>query len=333
MKIEQVVRDKSVLFITTHRIDYIRNTQEIELLRHNAKSVKLLYTNADNHCIGAAKIFLTLLFSSLKNYDVVLVSYMCQLVVPLFNWKFRKKVLIVDFFISLYDALVFDRQKFRDRSLAAKFCHMLDNASVKNADLIIADTKAHATYFKNEFKIADDCMEVLYLQADSSIYYPKKIKKLDVWKEQFLVVYFGTVIPLQGFEIVLEAVERLKHEKGIHFLIIGPVTKLYEKSVTDNATYIDWVPQEKLAEYIAMSDLCLAGHFNNKIMKAQRTIPGKAYIYESMGKPMILGDSTANHELFAEDEYHQFVTLGDGNALAEKILEMRHSITERRIKI
>ena len=46
----------------------------------------------------------------------------------------------------------------------------------------------------------------------------------------------------------------------------------------------DWLPQEKLAEYIDMADLCLAGHFNAAVEKASRTIPGKAYIYQAMGK-------------------------------------------------
>ena len=84
-------RGKRVLFITTHRIDYIRNTQEIQLLKENGASVRFLYGKADNHILSAVKIFFSLLFSSLSDVDVVMVSYMCQLVVPLMNWKFRKR--------------------------------------------------------------------------------------------------------------------------------------------------------------------------------------------------------------------------------------------------
>ena len=53
----------------------------------------------------------------------------------------------------------------------------------------------------------------------------------------------------------------------------------------------DWLMQEDLASHIAFCDLCIAGHFDARIKKAARTIPGKAYIYRAMNKPMILGDT------------------------------------------
>ena len=62
--------------------------------------------------------------------------------------------------------------------------------------------------------------------------------------------------------------------------------------------------------------------FNKEINKAKRTIPGKAYIYQAMGKPMILGENPANHELYSEkDPGITFVEMGSGRKLAEKILE------------
>ena len=60
-------------------------------------------------------------------------------------------------------------------------------------------------------------------------------------------------------------------------------------------------------------------------MKAKRTIPGKAYIYEAMGKKMILGDNSATRELYHEDELRYFVKMGDSKALADKILEIKNS--------
>lgn len=91
-----------------------------------------------------------------------------------------------------------------------------------------------------------------------------------------------------------------------------------------NIHYIQWLSQEKLSDYIAFSDLCLAGHFNKEINKAKRTIPGKAYIYRAMEKPMILGENPANHELYSEKEPGiSFVEMGSGKKLAEKILECK----------
>lgn len=329
-QLQELVQGKRVLFITTHRIDYIRNTQHIEMLKAHGASVRCLYSGAGNHIVSAAKIFFTLLFSSLSDVDLVVVSYMCQLVVPFLGWKLRKKTLVVDFFVSLYDSMVNDRKMLRAKNPLARLIYRLDCASVGPADRIIVDTKAHGAYFCREFGIKKEKMEVVYLNADTSIYYPRKIEKSAAFQDTFLVVYFGTVIPLQGFDVVLDAVKRLdetekkqKRNRAIHFCLIGPVEKRYQKVISDNVTYVDWVSQEKLAEYIAMADLCLAGHFNDRIMKAKRTIPGKAYIYEAMEKPMILGDSPANHERYQEGQPGiYFVPMGDGKALAEKIREI-----------
>ena len=69
------------------------------------------------------------------------------------------------------------------------------------------------------------------------------------------------------------------------------------------------------------------GHFNPQYPKALRTVPGKAFIYEAMEKPMILGDNPANHEMFKEDSRHFFVLMGDSGLLADKILKIKASVT------
>ena len=79
--------------------------------------------------------------------------------------------------------------------------------------------------------------------------------------------------------------------------------------------------QTELAEYIAFSDLCLAGHFSSTVNKAKRTIPGKAYIYQAMRKKMILGDSPANRELYEENNKVLFCKMGSSKELKKKILK------------
>ena len=67
-----------------------------------------------------------------------------------------------------------------------------------------------------------------------------------------------------------------------------------------------------------------SGHFNKDINKAKRTIPGKAYIYRAMEKPMILGDNSATRELYSEDmDGIYFVEMGNPQALAKKILKIK----------
>ena len=260
----------------------------------------------------------------MKNFDLVFIGFAPQLILPIWNFKFKKKKIIIDFFISMYDTLVFDRKKIKENSIFAKILKAIDKKTILLADYIISDTKEHGKYFIEEFGANKNNLNVLYLEADKSIYYEERIEKPNKVKDKFVVLYFGSILPLQGVEIVLGAVDILKKEKDIFFYVIGPIQKKYNKVESDNVKYIDWLSQQELAKYINFSDLCLAGHFNKDINKARRTIPGKAYIYDAMNKKMILGENPANHELFTETKgKYYFVEMGSSEKLAEKILEIK----------
>ena len=130
------------------------------------------------------------------------------------------------------------------------------------------------------------------------------------------------MLPLQGYEIILEAFYALRDRPDYYFYFIGPLPDVLKKKVQDmtNICLQDWLMQEDLASHIAFCDLCIAGHFDARIEKASRTIPGKAYIYRAMNKPMILGDTPANHELFSADQNTIFVPAGDARFLTNAIL-------------
>lgn len=316
------IEGKKVLFVSTKNLDYLRNTQEIRLLKEHAKEVKVIAYPDRGYAKRLAKVYGSLMRTKIRDFDMSFVGFAPQLMLPFFR-RLRKKPVVEDFFISLYDTFVQDRKKFREGSLPARMLKRLDEKTLRLGDTVIADTKAHAEYFVKELGCEAGKTEVLYLEADGGIYHPMKVEK-DAG-DPFRVLYFGSVLPLQGVDVVLDAVRLLKDEKGIAFEVIGPVPE-DRKPAQDNLECIPWLSQEELARHIARADLCLAGHFAAGIDKAKRTIPGKAYIYRAMEKAMILGDTPANHELFEEDERTAFVPLGDAKALAEKVRELRNKL-------
>ena len=108
------------------------------------------------------------------------------------------------------------------------------------------------------------------------------------------------------------------HEKEYVVTVDQKVTP----TESPNITYIRWLSQPELAERISQADLCLAGHFNKENGKANRTIPGKAYIYEAMKKPMILGDNAATRERYTDGMPGiTFVEMGSPEALRDGILQ------------
>lgn len=312
---------KKVLFITTKNIDYIRNTQEIEYLQKTAGSLEVIGYKDKSYIKRLVKIYAKIVTMSLKKFEVVFIGFAPQLVIPIFFYKFKGKLVIEDFFISLYDTMINDRKKFKNSGLAAKILLWVDKFTLKKTDVIVVDTHAHGKYFINALGATESKIKVCYLSADKSIYYPRDFYKKD--KSKFNVLYFGSILPLQGVDVIFQCAEKMVDIPSLFFQIIGPVDKedLMKYKELKNITFIPWLSQEKLADKIGEADLCLAGHFNDKIDKAKRTIPGKAYIYEAMKKPMILGNNLANRELFEEDdENYYFVEMGSPDKLKDKIL-------------
>lgn len=316
----EFLKQKKVLFITTKNLDYIRNSQEIELIKKQASSWEIIGSYEKSYAKRLFYVYRKLLCVKMKEYDISFVGFAPQLIIPF--WKrLRKKELAVDFFISMYDTFVCDRKKFKANSLPAKLLKKIDRKTLATADYIITDTKAHGKYFAEELGADEKKEYTLYLEADKKIYYPRIQKKEEELKDKFIVLYFGSILPLQGVPVILNAIERLKARRDIYFYMIGPLGENIKKPDSENVTYIKWLPQEELAKKISEADLCLAGHFNKDIEKAKRTIPGKAYIYEAMEKSMVLGNNQATRELYDEkDGKSYFVEMGNPEALAEKIL-------------
>lgn len=319
-KLREDIKGKKVLYVATKNSDYIRTSQEIEIVNELGKNVKIIAFSDKSYLTRILKVYAKLFTTNVEQYDVIMIGFMAQMVIPIFMWKFRGKCVITDFFISIYDTLVFDRKKIKDKSLVAKVCKWIDKLTIKKSTFILADTKTHGQYFVQELGAKADNIYVCYLKADSHIYYPRMVEKPEEYQDKYIVLYFGSILPVQGVDIVMETIRNMEAISDIHFIIIGPIGEKVEKANTDNVTYINWLPQEKLAEYIAFSDLCLAGHFSSTVNKAKRTIPGKAYIYQAMGKKMILGDSPANKELFRENQEILFVKMGCSKELQKKIL-------------
>lgn len=259
-----------------------------------------------------------------------------------------KLCVVADMFLSLYDTVVWDRKLVRPGGFIANFCKSLDKKIVEEADLVLTDTKADADYFAKEFEGDREKFEVLYLEADRTVDSPAVLSEVSTNSDVRRVLYFGTGLPLQGTDIVTDAFRMLVNENNsgniahindylskktkedstvdvweIKCVYIGG-TKYMSKEQQSFLTsgqieYHEWLSEPELMEQIERADICLAGHFKAEIDKADRTIPGKAFIYEARGKKMILGDTTANHEIFKPDDRHIFVRRGSGEALSECI--------------
>lgn len=93
------IEKKNVLFITTKRLDYIRNTQEIRLLEKHTAYFHIVGANDKSYFFRLIRVYIQLLFTPVKPFDTVFIGFSPQLILPFWGWKLGDKYRIIDFFI------------------------------------------------------------------------------------------------------------------------------------------------------------------------------------------------------------------------------------------
>ena len=72
--ISQQIAHKKVAFISTKNLDYIRNSQEIELLKNAACSLHIIGSNHKTYGQRLAYVYSQLLCQSFKKFDIIFIG-------------------------------------------------------------------------------------------------------------------------------------------------------------------------------------------------------------------------------------------------------------------
>ena len=141
---------------------------------------------------------------------------------------------------------------------------------------------------------------------------------------RFEVLFYGTYIPLQGIDFIIDAAAQLQESHpAIHFTLIGSgqtrkrIERKIKKMNVTNVTLMDPVPYEHLPDCIRAADLCL-GIFGTS-NKAQRVIPHKVYDAVACGIPVLTGNTPGIREKFADHPLVTLCTVGNSADIAENI--------------
>lgn len=311
-----------VLYFGSYASDYPRNRILIKGLRENSVGV--------TECNDTSKIWLrypNLMRKYKGDYDVMVVGYPGHISVPLAKILTRlfAKPLIFDAFISLYDTEVLDRKLVKEGSLKSKFYFHLDKLACMLSDVVLLDTKEHINYFHETFDVEKKKFRRIFIGADDSVFYPRKIEKEN---GTFTVAFHGTFIPLQGVQYIVKAAKLLEDHRDIRFEILGSgqtyaeIIELSRKLDVRNVIFKKPVTCEEVPNFMAKGDICL-GIFGNTA-KAKRVIPNKVFEVLAMEKPLITGDSPAIREAGIINQKNALlVEMANPKAIAEGILEIK----------
>jgi glycosyltransferase involved in cell wall biosynthesis len=210
------------------------------------------------------------------------------------RWANKNSVpLVFDPLISAYDKQVNERQLLKAGSLRARWLLRQETSLFQAADLLIADTRAHADYFHSEFSIPTQNLFVVPVGAEEGVFQslPPATKN-----DAVEVLFYGTFIDLQGPQVIVEAAAVCR-EKNIHWTMLGdgPLRKECEDLALQyglkNLSFEDWVEYDLLPQRIGEADILL-GVFGVS-GKASRVIPNKVYQSLACGRPVITRHSSA----------------------------------------
>lgn len=253
--------------------------------------------------------------------EALLVTFPGHYLVPL-AWRLTRRPrrkLIFDAFLSLFDTLVSDRKKYSHINPFSWFLYLVDMITMHLADEVWIDTEEHKKFLTKKFFLKPDRIRVVYLGTRDDLFFPKG----KAGNEILEILFYGTYIPLQGVEYILEAAKILKVNPRVRFTLIGSgqtgqeMRDIAKKNDLNNVTFIDRVPFETLPDLIRGADLCL-GIFGTS-GKAKRVIPHKVYDAVACGVPVLTADTPAIREKFTDGKEVILCKAGNGEAIAEKI--------------
>lgn len=303
----------------------------VELWKDSADRLRAVKAGCYNFSLLARIIYSHLLlifkFLSIKHYDFLVVGYPGfseVLLAKLLN-IFRRKPLIYDAFISLYDTAVNDRRIVGPRTFKASLLWIIDKIACSLADIVMVDTQAHKEYFSKEFKIKPAKILTVYLGEREDIF---NLCAQVARHQGFSVLYFGTYLPLHGVEYILKAAKLLTDISDINFIFVGRgpdyenIRNLSKQLEVNNIKFIDnWLDYGQLKDVIEQADVCL-GVFG-LTQKASRVIPCKVYDSLAMAKPVITGDSPAAREILTDKNTALLCEMGNAQAIKEGILLLK----------
>jgi glycosyltransferase involved in cell wall biosynthesis len=310
-----------VLYFGTYDRDYPRNAQVISCLRRAGVEVVERHVGVWEGRRGSwragpaalarlAAAELRLLRTPGTKFDVLLVGYPGHLDLAAARRAAQQRPVIFNPLVSLADTFVADRGRFRPGSAAARALEAIDRRAFRAADLVVADTEAHARHLAHLANLPAERITVCFVGAEDRLFTPG-------WapQEPFMCLFVGKLIPLQGVETILGAA-RAAPELPFRIVGSGQLEPLLREH-PPNVEWVSWVEYDRLPGELRRAG-CALGIFGTSD-KAQRVIPNKAFQALACGAPLITADTPAARELLTDGENALLVPPGDPEALATAI--------------
>ncbi|HJQ85666.1 MAG TPA: glycosyltransferase, partial [Candidatus Binatia bacterium] len=219
--------------------------------------------------------------------------------------------------VSLTETLVEDRRVFPAGGVPARAVAALDRLTFRAADVILADTAAHADYLaglgapRERLAVWPLGVEPEFLTAPPPRPAPRR------------VLFYGRHLPLHGIDTIVTAAARLGARADVELIGDGPERPRAEALAREAGTRIHWrddVPLAALPAELAGAAVVL-GVFGGGT-KAGMVVPNKVYQAAAAGRPLVTRDGPGLREVLRPGEHCIACPPADPDALATAVLHL-----------
>ena len=239
--------------------------------------------------------------------------------------RIRNIPVVWDVFISVYDTVVEDRKMLRPGSLLARLLYRVERSALRRVDLAFMDTRAHARRIESLFGLQPMSCGAVWVGTETERFAGAQPPVPRAPDAAMKVLFYGQFIPLHGIATIVEAA-RLVADLPIEWTLVGRgqesdrIRDMLEADPLSTIHRVEWVPYDKLREWLAAADVCL-GIFGDSA-KAASVIPNKVFQIMTAGRPLITRDSPAIREwLQPSSGCVYLVPAADPLALADAVRE------------
>ena len=314
---------------------YRKNSSKIKISKEKIKDLSVERINLANESTSMFKRIINSILLGLflikKSFffkpDLIVVTSIPPILGGFFGILCKKifKCKLIYFCMDIHPEIGLISNDYKNNILK-KFFFLLDNYTCSKTDKIIvhsSDMKAslidRGVQYKDKILIINN-----FAKQNNVSITKKKYTKLDGFLK---IIYAGNIGRFQSLENILIAM-KLINNKNIELNIVGEGSKKNElenfsKKNNLNVNFLGYLSQNKIADLIDISDICLVTLMPEIYKYAY---PSKIMTYLSRGKPIIatveLDSEIANSII--NEKYGYVVNQNDYNSLAKLLLKISH---------
>lgn len=210
-----------------------------------------------------------------------------------------RAVLIVDWFVGLYETRVEDWNLAAPGSSKARLWRAIDTVAARIGDFVVTDTDQRARMLVDSYGAKKG--RAFALPVGAPDWAEKRSDRL-ANSEPLKVLYYGGYLPLHGVEYTLDALNLTADPTRFALTCIGKgerralaEARVSELGLEGQVTFRDPVPEAQLADEIEKSDVVL-GVFGSS-PKAASVIANKVWQGLACGRPVVTRESPALQEI------------------------------------